>query len=832
MNVFDPIIHPAMLDPRQWADVDLYELAPGVDREPVPGEPHDAPDRHFEVRHLRLELNFDFDTESISGSARITLSPLSDGFNHLDLDAAEMSIAGVNLMGADKSSLSFETFSERIGIELDRYYARNEQLEIEVLYSCRPRKGLFFIKPHAAYPDRPRQIWSQGETEDAHWWFPCVDTPRQKMSTELIATVRDGFSVLSNGVLVAESEDAIARTRTFHWLQQEPHAAYLVTVAIGDYERLHEQVDGIPVDHFVYRNKRGEGQRLFSNTVQMIPFFAERFGRKYPYAKYSQVLVDDFIFGAMENTSATTMTDRVLLDTRAAIDIDYDDIVAHELAHQWWGNLVTCRHWSEIWLHESFATYAEHLWREKTRGEDETRFALFQDFMVYLREDWLSHRRPIVSKHYRFSDELLDRHAYEKGACVVSMLRHELGDEPFFRALSHYLNKFANGVAQTDDFRLAIEESTGRNLHAFFSQWLHKPGYPELEVEYEWQREQSMLRLSVQQKQTQNDKDVAIFRFPVEVEIVTADTNRLNYRVVVEKAEQEFYFPCASKPRMVLFDKGHRIFKAMSFSKSLQELQYQLSHDEDVMGRVRAARELAGFKSDDATKTLALTLSGSDFWGVRLAAALSLGQIGGEEARAALIEAFRNSNDSHVRRGCAIAMGHFKDEAAIDFLREALDKDESYFVGVAAIRALSHIGGDRAYDILSAALARKSWQEVVRSAVFHGFAAAKEKRAVEQAIAHSRFGEHPALRNAAIACLGSLGKELRKDKKEEKVVDHLIELLKDPAVRPRWTAVRALGKIGDPRALAPLQEAQRRECLDGLRGALQDAIEGIEKTNR
>jgi aminopeptidase N len=857
MKIHDPLVHPALLDPRQWGDVNLYETVPALEREPVAGEERHAPDSRFKVTHLKLNLRFDAEQQSVGGTAAVTLAPFADGFGHVELDAAEMNVTGVRLLsqaeanavliplGGESVALSFEVHKEKLSVELNRGYARGEELTLEIAYSCRPRKGLFFVKPDEAYPDKPRQIWSQGETEDAHWWFPCADVPRQKMTTELIATVADNFFALSNGTLVATSENPLEKTKTYHWRQDQPHPAYLVTVVIGEYKLIQERLDGLPVDYYVYADKEEAGRKLFENTPQMIEFFAERFGYPYPYPKYAQILVDDFLFGAMENTSATTMTDRVLLDERAALDLSYDDIVAHELAHQWWGDLVTCKHWSQIWLNESFATYSEYLWREFKQGSDEARFALHQDWLTYLREDLLSHRRPIVYHRYRFSDELMDRHAYEKGACVLHMLRQELGDDAFFRSLARYLGKFAFGVAEAGDFKAAIEEATGRNLYWFFDQWIHKAGYPELEVEYEWQRERKTLRLAVKQVQGREGKaedgsDAApLFRFPVEIEIVTADSDsvietehRASYRVTVEREEQEFYFPCETKPRLVVFDKGHRVMKLMRFPKSLQELKYQLAHDADVLGRMRAARELAEYKGDEVAGALEAVVNGQDFWAVRMAGAVTLGEVGGERARDILVNAYRVQEDSRVRRACVWALGlvakGLGDEAAVDVLRDAVD-DRSYFVGVAAVRALAHVGGDRAYDILNSALTRDSWQEVVRASVFHGFAQAKEKRGVELAIKHSRYGEPVPVRVAAVACLGALGKELHKDKAAARVVDHLIELLKDKSVRARVALVRALGKIGDPRALQPLREAAKVECLDQLRAALEDAIAALEK---
>ncbi|HZS09606.1 MAG TPA: M1 family aminopeptidase [Blastocatellia bacterium] len=843
MPIHDPLIHPALLDPRQWGEVNLYEPTISIEREPLGAPEQQAPDRHFDLTHLSLDLHFDDEQETASGTATVTLRPLADGFTHFELDAAELDVTAVRLITAGEkgagesdegqSSLAFETFQEKLAIELPRDYSRDETLTVEIAYSCRPRKGLYFIKPDDKYPEKPRQIWSQGQTEDAHWWFPCSDLPQQKMTTEMIATVRSNFFALSNGRLVSVTENAEQRTKTYHWRQDEPHPAYLVTVVVGEYERVQDHYDGLPVDYYVYRDQQAAGERLFARTPQMIEFFSRLYGHPYPYPKYAQILVSDFLFGAMENTSATTMTDRVLLDEQAAAELSYEDIVAHELAHHWWGDLVTCKHWSQIWLNESFATYSEYLWREYSCGEDEARFTLFQDFLTYLREDTSSHRRPIVHHGYFFSEELMDRHAYEKGACVLHMLRYALGDDGFFRSLAHYLNKFRFGVAETNDFKVAIEEATGKNLYWFFDQWIYKAGYPELEVGYEWTRDQKMLRLSVRQVQ-QEDKYTSVFRFPVEIEIAVAkqgsdEPERMSYRVDVGKVEQDFYFPCASKPRMVIFDKGHRVFKLMRFPKSAQELGFQLIHDEDVIGRMRAARELGAFKGDDTVNTLHAVVVGGDFPAVRMAAAISLGEIGTDGAREALIEAYRYAgNHPQVRRGIAWAMGNSRDESAVDFLREILEGDEAYFVSVAAVRALANIGSDKARDVIHSQLARSSWQEVIRASIFHGFAIAKDKRVVDLAIEHSRYGEHPAVRVAAIGCLGAAGKELHKDQADEKVVDHLIELLKDKAIRARVAAVKALGQVGNKRALKPLREAQYRECLDQLKSALRDAIRTLE----
>ncbi|HMV86711.1 MAG TPA: M1 family aminopeptidase [Blastocatellia bacterium] len=850
MNTNDKLIHPALLDPRLWADANLYDAVINIDRDEIEGEDHYTPDRKFALRHLKLDLHVNDERQSVEGTATFTLSPLNDGLSHIELDIAEMRIADVKLLNVEERGtgdlirsarqltkrLEFETHPQKLVIELDRGYARNEQLTIAIAYSCSPRKGLYFVKPDEAYPDKPRQIWSQGQNEDAHWWFPCQDVTHQKMTTEMIVTVNAKYFALSNGELIGTHDDHQNGTRTFHWSQSQPHPAYLVTLVVGDYERIEERYESLPVDYYVYKNRKEAGYKLFANTPKMIPFFERKYGYAYPYPKYSQILVDDFLFGAMENTSATTMTDRCVLDAQAEQDINYDDIVAHELAHQWWGDLVTCKDWTQIWLNESFATYSEYLWREHSCGRDEARFVIFQDFLTYLREDFTSHRRPIVCRKYRFSEDVMDRHAYEKGACVLDMLRWELGDEAFFRSLSHHLKKFEFGVAETNDFRVSIEEATGQNLHWFFDQWLHGAGYPELEVSYEWQRDRKMLRIAVKQTQENEEDQTPVFRFSADIEIATVEAEevieterRQTFRVTVEREEQEFYFPCEAKPRMVLFDKGHRIFKLMSFPKSAQELTFQLTKAEDVMDRLRAARELSQFNGEEVIQTLAECLRGQDFYAVRMAAAISLGEIGGDSARNVLVEAYRSLPNSRVRRACLWGIGKLKDDAAVELLREALTKDDSYFAAVAAARALANTGGDKAYDALVNSLGRSSWQEVIAASIFHGFAHAKEKRAVDPAIEHSKYGKPVPIRIAAIGCLAVLGKELNKDKKADRIVDHLIELTKDKNIRARVSAIRALGKVGNARALPALREAKQRECLEQLIGAALDAIKSLEE---
>jgi aminopeptidase N len=835
MPIQDSLLHPALIDPRQWGEIDLYGDPFGLERSPLDGPLRATPDLPYRIDHLRLTLRIVEEAQRIEGIAELHLRPLSERLSRLELDAAEMEFGPISIVGKEDGQpveiLSTETRPERLILHLAASISRETSLTVTIPYQCRPRKGLFFIQPTAAQPDKPRQIWTQGQNEDAHWWFPCHDVPNQKMTTELIVTLREDWSTLSNGRLLDTRENPDG-TRTWHWRQDQPHPAYLVTLVAGHYHRLDARVGELPLSYYVYPDRVEAGQTLFARTPEMVTFFAERFGHAYPYDKYAQVLVDDFLFGAMENTSATTMTDRCLLDEAAQLDLNYDDIVAHELAHHWWGDLVTCKDWSQIWLNESFATYAEFLWREETQGRDAARWALFQDFLVYLREDLTSHRRPLVCRQYHLSEEVMDRHAYEKGACVLAMLRDELGDDAFFRSLSHYLHRHAHGVAETYDLRVAIEEATGRNLSWFFDQWILGAGYPELDVASEWQAEAGQLRLDIRQCQAE-EAGGQLFRLPVEVEITLADETRGRYRIVVEQARQSFYFPCTNAPRMVLFDKGERIFKRMRFEKSAEELAWQLSHAEEMMDRLRAARDLANYRGSETMRRLANCLREEPSLPVRLGAVLSLGQIGGEESRVLLKSLAQEATEPALRRTAILALGTDRSTSALPLLRQALELDPSYFVRVATVRALANLPGDEPFEMLTRALSQSSWQEVVAASVLHGLRYApspRHPRALELVRTSSGADRPLPVRLAAISCLGTLGKEMHAQGRlpeREPLLPALLPLLQDPHPRVRATTVRALAALAHPQALPHLQALAQHECLDLLRSALREAIHSL-----
>ncbi|HKS29255.1 MAG TPA: M1 family aminopeptidase [Pyrinomonadaceae bacterium] len=819
----DALFHPAFLDPRFHAALNPYDETPPPPVKPVEAPRRETRSRDFDIKHIRIELELDPAETFIEGEAAITLAPFRDGLRELSFDAFELNVKEVR---AGSRRLEFESFKDRLVVYLKEPQPRDKNLTLRVLYNARPRKGLHFIRPDDSYPQKPMQVWSQGESEDNRAWFPCTDSPNERQTTETVITVPEGFTVLSNGRLVSEKHDKRGATRTFHWRQDEPHPAYLVSIAVGDFSIIDARCGKLPTPYYTYPGMEREARMLMGRTPAMIRRFVRLFGYEYPYPKYSQVVVDDFISGAMENTSATTHSDRFLHDKTTELDFDCHDVVAHELAHQWWGDLVTPKSWAHLWLKEGFATYAEILWSEEAEGAEEARFFLLRELNVYMAEDRDRYRRPLVYDRWEYPMEVYDRHAYQKGGLVLSMLRDVLGEEDFFRTLKHYLHKHEWQSVETSDFRVSIEEATGRNLDWFFEQWVTGLGYPELEVTHHFDSEAGALRLIVKQSQDRSD-GTPLFRMPVEIEVLGRRGTR-TFRVEIEKEEHEFYFSLEERPLAVIFDPEDRVLKTLEHEKSRHELLHQLQHARSFTARMRAARSLGTFRDDEALTALRRSLTQDKFGPVRMAAAVALASINTAEARDVLIAAMRKNTEARVRRAIAWSLGRFrKDKKAIAALVRAMQQDESYFVSAFAMRALAHAAGEDAYEKLIGMLGRESYQDALRATVFDALTIAKDKRGVRLALDHTAYGMPQPVRIAATVSLGTLGKEFKEE--QEGVYQKLIELLEDRMFRVRVAAVKALAALGDARAIPSLINVEEREAIDAIQSAARASRRALEE---
>src|SRR5689334_13764074 len=477
--------------------------------------------RPFAIGHLDLFVDIDLARQAISARALLSFARRSPSARTLDLDAVGFELSRVRLdTGKGLKPAEYTYDGDKLVVVVPEGAQAGK---VEVTYQARPKRGLYFLSPDEAVPDRPTQMWSQCQDEDARHWFPCHDKPHEKMSTTVTVQVPQGFTALSNGELVSKETPRGKKPWLYRFRMQDPLPSYLVTLVVGRFEivedrpAVREGRPNVPVQYYVPEGRAADGRRAFGETPRMIELFGRVTGVPYPYSRYSQVVVKDFVFGGMENTTATTMYEHVLLDERAAVDITSNDLVAHELAHHWFGDYVTCRDWSHAWLNEGFATYFEHVEREDRLGLDEYEYGVFGDVQSYLGEAGGRYMRPIVCRDYEEPIDLFDRHLYEKGGLVLHMLRRELGDDLFWKGVHLYLSEHGGGIVETNDLQRAFEDVSGRSLERFFDQWVYRPGHPVVKAQIGYERGQ----LNVKVRQSQKTGDVPNFAFPLEVEIGT-----------------------------------------------------------------------------------------------------------------------------------------------------------------------------------------------------------------------------------------------------------------------------------------------------------------------
>ena len=803
------------------------------------------PDHDFDTRHIALDLRFDWDHEQLDGIETVVFKPLQADLRKIELDAAEMTITSVKTAARSELRFQMDLPTQKLRIELDRPYQPAEEITLVIDYHTNGPQtklaglvgaALRFIKPTADDPTKPKQIWSQGETEYNHYWFPCYDHPNDFFTSEITATVEKPLSVISNGKLL-ETKDNKDGTRTFHWKMDQPHASYLTSIVVGEYVPLVSEYQGIPIITNVYPEEVKEGKVTTARLTEMVRFFSEKTGLKYPYAKYAQTTARDF-GGGMENISATTQTDNMIHDARTELDSNTDGLQSHELAHQWFGDYLTCRDWSDIWLNESFATYFQAMWDEHKLGSDDF---LYSDVKAnqdaYLATWKQGNRHPIVTKNYANPDSVFDTYAYPRGGAVLHMLRQTLGEDNWWKAINYYLNKYANQPVETEQFRIAIEESTGQAMDWFFDEWLYKMGHPIFRVTQDYDPATKTLKLSVEQLQTIDTTSqfpqVALFQTPVKIEIGTASGTRLERVQILPRKQQSFSLAVDSKPLLVNFDYHGTLIKELEFDKTTEDLSYQMTRDEDVLGRIWALNQLqrrvtAATTSESEKQQIAVDLSGvvtrDKFWGVRVNAATALADVKTPGARSALIAATSDA-DARVRARAVTSLATAKDPSLAGLFTKLLS-DQSYAVIKAAAFGLGVTRSPVAYEALVKLLDQPSWRDNIRASALAGLSELKDKRALDLALRYAVRGNANQVRAAALRLLGKIGSD------NPQAFSLIAETASKAFASDDFTLAPAAGEalvsLGDPKGLVVLEQISQNPAiprqLKSRLGEYQDSL--------
>lgn len=773
----------------------------------LPGSrPHYPPSLSFTITHMRLAIEPDLQERSISCDQKLSITILQDT-DAVELDAAELQIKSVSA----GSKLDFRGIDDKLAVKLGRTMKEGSKIELAISYSAKPRQGFFFVAPDKYYPNKHLEAWTQGEATQAKHWIPCIDHPQVKFSSEISVTVQSGFTAISNGKL--QKVEQRGKKQTYHWSEANPHPAYLAAVVVGKYAETKDD----NLQYYVPPERKQDAPRTFDQTPKMKKFFEDYLGTKYPYEKYTQVAVQDFVYGGMENASCTTLTLDTLHDKKAHVDFTSDYLVSHELAHQWFGDLVTCRDWQHIWLNEGFATYCEALYWEASRGNDEFQYYVMQTADDYFEEAMTRYTRPIVTKVYKHPDDLFDRHTYEKGGCVLHMLRHHVGDKYFRRSLRTYLQRFANGTAETDDLRRVFELETGKSLQQFFDQWLFREGHPGLKVDFS--QAGGVAKIKVEQAQAGEP-----FDFLLEVKLAFA-RNKKTYSFRISEKESAFQIPVDNEVEWFSIDPQLKILKTILIKAPKEMLVTQLKDGDTVIERVEAARSLKDKSSDaviDALKDAALQ---DKFWGVAVEAAKSLGAIRTDSAYEALKKCLAVKHPK-ARRAVVKAMGEFRKEETLELLRPVLQKDESYFVESEAATAIGKTKSMQAIPILKKAALTDTFQNVVAQGAIAGLKEfAGEKEIAGFLVEKSRYGNHHRVREAATFALGKFADS-------HAVVDHLKSLLADKWFRVRINACRALADAELTKTIPDLSRVAEHDLDPRVKRVAEECINIIKDATK
>src|SRR6266567_4302455 len=765
-------------------------------------EPY-ARSRDYDLQHSKISLRFDLEHKKVLGEVTHSLSILRESTAKIVFDSAGLTIQKVTV---NKASVKFETTEQKLIIPLPAAAKPGDKFDITIRYEGKPQKGMFFILPDKDYPDRPSQIWTQGESEDTRYYLPTYDYPNDRLTTETILTVPASWITVSNGKLMSVT-DAGKGLKTWYWKESLPSSTYLITVVAGEFDEVKESWRGIPVTYYA---PKGRGDRLpisYGRTPAMLEVFSKKFGVDYPWEKYAQVMVDDFVAGGMENSSATTNTSTSLVHPKLAPEYftGEDDLISHELGHQWFGDLVTCKDWGDIWLNEGFATFLEAVWTETHFGKDEADYERWNSTREWFASNNLWNK-PLVRHDFDDSSEF-DGNAYGKGAWVLYMLRHQLGEETFYRSIKHYLEVNRGKNVVTSDLAKAIEEATHTNVDQFFSQWLYGAGGPKFELSYTYDGEKHQVILVVKQTQKVEGR-VGLFRVPAEVEITTASGPKL-YDVTVSKDHQAFPLSAESAPLMVLFYKGGQVLKSAEFHKEKKEWLYQLKNAVDLADRADAVVALGKMKNDEEViGALGETLRSDKAWGVRATAADTLGQMGGPSASKQLLAALDSHDGPWVRNRVVSALGNFKDHAAVAAKLNSIAKqDDSYRARAAALQALGRLKEPNAFATLGAAVASDSPDGFLRNAALRSLGSLGDDKAVPLLLQWSAAGKPIDSRTAAINSLAKLQKD------NQDITKQIAAYLTEPHFRVRMASIYALGGRGDTSAIPALEALLKSDDL-------------------
>jgi aminopeptidase N len=662
--------------------------------------------RTNDLLHTKLDVSFDWEKQYLNGKAVLELKPIFKPTNKVRLDAKGFDIHKIAMIGvAGQIPLQYKYENNKdLYITLDRTYQANEVYRLYIIYTAKPNelpiggseaitsdKGLYFINPLGKETGKPQQIWTQGETESSSCWFPTIDRPNERCTQEIFMTVQDRFKTLSNGSLVNSVENGDG-TRTDYWKMDLPHAPYLFAMVVGEFAVVSEEWNNKLLEYYVEPSYEKDAKAIYKNTPEMLTFFSNKLGVSYPWPKYSQVIVRDYVSGAMENTTAVIFGDFVQMTTRELIDNGdlNESIVAHEMMHHWFGDLVTCESWANLPLNESFANYSEYLWFEHKYGRDAADYIRRNEVAGYMNQANIGgDRHPLIYYGYADKEDMFDAHSYNKGGTILHMLRNHVGDEAFFASLKKYLEDNKYQAAEVHNLRMAFEKVTGEDLNWFFDQWFFTGGHPDLTITKEYDQTTRTLKVTV--KQTQNYKESTIFVLPFAIDVYTSMSGEPQRTdVVMTEQEQTFSIYTGREPLWVGVDADRITLSKRKYTQSKEELIRQFKLSKRYQNRYESLKELRYSQDKNAdVQQLFVEALNDPFWSIREQAIDAINIDPSNQLLInQLIELAKKDPRSQVRRAAMERIGSLEDAKYLDVAKNAVDKEQSYIVISAALQAI------------------------------------------------------------------------------------------------------------------------------------------------
>ncbi|MFI4855725.1 MAG: M1 family aminopeptidase [Phycisphaerales bacterium JB065] len=834
----------------------LDEYDPAIRYNPETGEDlrNFAPDRKVDYKHMRLIMTIpDMNEASFSATQCLVFEPIAKPLETLRLNAMLMNIERVRVdpmtPAISATEVTHTHDGEFLDIRFEPPIPAGQRADLIIDYTVTdPVDGLFWIHESDEWPDRPAQIHTQGQPETNRFWFPAHDSPNERLTTELIVSAPEGYTVVSNGRLFdgTMSRPGHEGLKTWRWIQDKDHATYLVTLVVGKFDVVDVAPPNsdIPLPVYVPEGKGPLVQQTFANTARMLELFERRFGEPYPWDKYANLVVWNFGAGGMENTSATSLYDTAVLDSVALNDSDLDGLNSHELAHQWFGDLLTCKTWAHIWLNEGWATYSTSLWLEERDGYQNGYLRNLYGAMRGLADrDQLdpgstATRPGMVSPIYAHPWEVFRRRSnpYPKGAATLHMLRSTLGEELFFEGVREYVDRYKFKTVETDDFRKVLEEVSGLSLEHFFTQWCERPGTPKVRISSSWNEPSRTLTVSVEQLQ-RIDSEHPAYRFDLPIEIYAAPGSRapLSVTIPISERSHEYTIPLEAAPAMVVADPDLSVLMSVEIDQPTSWLRNQASH-RSLASRLEATKLLRNHQSAETVRTLERIASdANEHWSVRQMAAESLGKLG---ALSALLNARSATADDEpgdrakVTSAILKAIGDAWDRPASELrpiIEESLASREwSYEVAAVAMELAGQHGDESYLPLFEQALTCDSQHERIRRGALKGLADLDLPQGIELAEPYTRFGNLNRLRPEAISTIATLSHH-----DSQRAFGIIAPLLRDSETRTMRGAMDAIVSIGEPggirelellvtRLQHPVHKEEARGALERLRQKTSD----------